>query len=297
MPSAEFKDFVATLRAAPQLKDPTIEAVRENWDRVTARFQPAPDVCFTPVLAGGVPAEWAEAPGIDRDRIVLFFHGGGYNIGSVATYRGFAARLSRATGARVLSLEYRLAPEHPFPAAVDDTLAAYAWLIAAEASPERVAIIGDSAGGGLTFATAVRARDAGLAGPAALVAISPSTDLAKTGVSIHERAHLDPLITLASTTAHAERYLGAQGDPTHPLASPLYADLHGLPPTLVMVGTAEMLFDDSSRIAAKAAAAGVEIELDVWEDMIHIWPFFADILPEGAAAIDKIGRFVRARIP
>lgn len=297
MPSAAFEEFVAALRAAPRLNDLSIEVIRANWSAFTARFQPAPDILFTPVLAAGVSAEWTEAPDIDQDRIVLFLHGGGYNIGSVETYRGFTGRLSRATGARVLSVDYRLAPEHPFPAATNDTLAAYAWLVAGEAEPARIAIIGDSAGGGLTFATAIGARDAGLAGPAALVAISPSTDLAKTGASIHERAHLDPLITLESTSAHATRYLGTQGDPKHPLVSPLYADLHGLPPTLIMVGTAEMLFDDATRIAAKAKAEGVEVELDIWDDMIHIWPYFADVFPEGEAAIEKIGRFVRGRIP
>jgi acetyl esterase/lipase len=196
-----------------------------------------------------------------------------------------------------LSVGYRLAPENPFPAAAEDAISSYRWLLDQGISPSRISVVGDSAGGGLALSMVIAIRDAGVPTPAAIVAIGPTTDLAKEGASMKERAHLDPIVTHESSLAHARRYVGPKGDLKHPLASPLYADLHGLPPLLILVGTHEALFDDSSRFAAKAKAAGVEVELDIWEEMIHVWPFFADILPEGRQAIDKIGEYIRARVP
>ncbi|WP_169833238.1 alpha/beta hydrolase [Sphingomonas panacis] len=295
MVSPEFENLVAAIRAAPRLDAPTVDDLRANWNAFTASFKPAADIVFSAEIADTVPVEWTDAPDVRHDRVILYFHGGGYSIGSVASYRSFVGRLSRAAGMRALSVEYRLAPEHPFPAAVEDCVAAYRWLIENYVAAEHVVLAGDSAGGGLAFATAALAREQGLPCAGAIVAISPSTDLAREGASVRERAHLDPIVNLEATTAHAARYLG-QTDPKTPLASPLYADLHGLPPTLVMVGTSEMLFDDAAGIADKAERAGVDVELDVWEDMIHIWPFFADVLPEGVEAIEKIGRFMQAKL-
>jgi epsilon-lactone hydrolase len=297
LPSDDFKRFLDKLSAVQRSENPTVAEMRAGWENFAAPFEPAPDITFEPVLDSAVRAEWGSAPGADGNRVMLFLHGGGYNIGSIQSYRGFVGKLSRAMQARVLSVDYRLAPEHPFPAAVDDCYAAYRWLLARDIAPNRIVVAGDSAGGGLAFSTLLAARDAGDPLPSAIVAISPSTDLAKEGESMRARAHLDPLVSYETSIAHALRYVGANGDLKHPLASPLYADLRDLPPTLIMVGTHETLFDDSTRIAAKARAAGVDVELDVWEGMIHIWPFFADVLPEGAQAIEKIGRFVKTQIP
>ena len=297
MASAELHKLVAMLRSSKIASDPTIEEIRAGWEKFTASFVPAADISFKPVVARGVTAEWVTTPDSDSSRVVLYFHGGGYTIGSIASYRSFTGRLARATRARLLSIGYRLAPEHPFPAALDDAVSSYRWLLDQGIPPGRIAVVGDSAGGGLALSLAIAIRDAGGPPAATIVAIGPSTDLAKEGASVKERAHLDPIVNLESSMAHALRYVGTQGNLKHPLASPLYSDLHGLPPLLIMVGTHEALFDDSTRFAAKAEAAGVEVQLDIWEEMIHVWPVFADILPEGRQAIDKIGDYIRARIP
>jgi epsilon-lactone hydrolase len=297
MASPELDKLVSMLRTAKISSDPTIEEIRAGWEKFAASFVPAADISFKPVIAHGVPAEWVTAPDSDSNRVVLYFHGGGYTIGSIASYRSYTGRLARATQSRLLSVGYRLAPEHPFPAALHDAVSSYHWLLDQGISPSRICVVGDSAGGGLALSMVIAVRDAGAPLPAAIVAIGPSTDLAKEGASMKERAHLDPIVTQESSMAHALRYVGAKGNLKDPLASPLYADLRGLPPLLIMVGTHEALFDDSTRFAAKAEAAGVEVQLDIWEEMIHVWPFFADILPEGRQAIDKIGDYIKARIP
>ena len=297
MASPELDRLVSALRAAKISSDPTIEEIRAGWEKFSASFVPAADISFKPAVARGVAAEWVTAPGSDPSRAVLYFHGGGYTIGSIASYRSYTGRLARATQSRLLSVGYRLAPEHPFPAALDDAVSSYHWLLDQGISPSRISVVGDSAGGGLALSMVIAIRDAGAPIPAAIVAIGPSTDLAKEGASMKERAHLDPIVTYESSMAHALRYVGPKGNLKHPLASPLYADLGGLPPLLIMVGTHEALFDDSTRFAAKAEAAGVEVQLDIWEEMIHVWPFFADILPEGRQAIDKIGDYIKARVP
>lgn len=297
MPSPEFNTFLQSLKENLRSSHDSVDAARGGWEATAARFLPAADLEFTPEDANGVPAEWVAAPGADPERVVLYFHGGGYVMGSIPSYRELAGRLSRASAARVLLVDYRLAPEHPFPAAVDDVVTVCRWLTSRMGSLRRVVFGGDSAGGGLTLAALVSLRDAGDQLPAAAFCISASTDLAKTGDSIRERAHLDPIIQLSSTVAHAKRYLGADGDATNPLASPLYAPMHGLPPLLFLVGTHEMLFDDSTRVAEKARLAGVDVTLDVAEEMVHIWPFFAAILPEGREAIERIGAFVGSHTP
>ena len=297
MASPELDKLVSMLRTAKISSDPTIEEIRAGWEKFAASFVPAADISFKPDVARGVPAEWVTAPDSDPSRVVLYLHGGGYTIGSIASYRSYTGRLARATQSRLLSVGYRLAPEHPFPAALDDAVSSYHWLLDQGISPSRISVVGDSAGGGLALSMVIAIRDAGAPTPAAIVAIGPSTDLAKEGASMKERAHLDPIVTYESSMAHALRYVGPNGNLKHPLASPLYADLRGLPPLLIMVGTHEALFDDSTRFAAKAEAAGVEVQLDIWEEMIHVWPFFADILPEGRQAIDKIGDYLKARVP
>lgn len=296
MPNPEFDNLLAVFRTSQLAGERSLDDARLGWEALAARFPPADDLKYTPGVADGVPIEWVEAPGADAGRVVLYLHGGGYVLGSVPSYRAFAGRVSRTAAARVLLVDYRLAPEHPFPAAVDDAVTVCRWLALQPGGLARVAVAGDSAGGGLSLAMMLSLRDAGHSLPVAAVCISPSTDLAKTGESIRARAHLDPLVSVPGTFAHARRYLGEGGDPTNPLASPLYAELHGLPPLLVMVGTHEILHDDSTRLADKARAAGVDVTFEIGQDMVHIWPFFAAILPEAQQAVERIGAFLRARV-
>ncbi len=255
----------------------------------------APDgVTCTPVDAGGVSAEWSVAAGVDEAKVVLYVHGGGYVMGSAGSHRDVTGRLSKAAGARVLSLNYRLAPEHPFPAPVDDAVAAYRWLLAQGISPGNIAVAGDSAGGGLAIATLLALRDAGEPLPAAGIGISPWVDMEGTGESMTTRAAVDPVVQKEGLLGMAKLYLG-DADPKNPLAAPLHADLAGLPPLLLQVGDAETLLDDSTRLAERARAAGVDVTLKVWDEMPHVWHLFAPILPEGRQAIDEIGSFFQAR--
>ena len=208
----------------------------------------APDARIEKVSADGVPAEWVAAPGADERRAVLYLHGGGYVIGSINTHRRLAYDISAASGAKVLLIDYRLAPEHPFPAAIDDAAKAWRWLLAQGFEPKRLAVAGDSAGGGLTIATLVNLRDLKLPLPACAVAISPWVDLEGLGGSIESRAEQDPMVQKPGLIWMAGLYLNG-ASPRTPLAAPLYADLKGLPPVLVQVGTAETLLDDATRIA------------------------------------------------
>jgi epsilon-lactone hydrolase len=236
------------------------------------RLHPLPDdVVVTDVTAGGVPAHWLTAPGADAGRVLLFLHGGGYELGSVRSDGELAARLGRAAGMRVLFPEYRLAPEHPFPAAIDDVLAAWRWLRTDQGLPAgSIAVSGASAGGGLGVALLVAVRDAGEPPPAAGVLMSPTVDLTSSGASMTERVDQDPISTPAMLRQFASAYL-AGADPQTPLASPLFASLSGLPPLLVQVGTADLLLSDSERLASAAAAAGVDVTLEVGEGLPHVY--------------------------
>jgi acetyl esterase/lipase len=242
-----------------------------------------------------VPAAWVVAPGAETGRVLLYLHGGGYVVGSINTHRDLAGRLSRAAAARVLLIDYRLAPEYPHPAAVEDATAAYRWLLRHGATPAHTVIAGDSAGGGLTVATLVALRDAGEALPAAGVCISPWVDLEGIGESMTTKASVDPIVQHQGLVWFADLYLGG-ANPRTPLAAPLYADLHGLPPLLIHVGAAETLLDDATRLAERAKTAGVDVTLEVWEEMIHVWHLFAAMLPEGQQAIERLGAYIRQRL-
>jgi acetyl esterase/lipase len=270
---------------------PTVEKMRAGMEKVAERV--ASDVNCQPVDAGGVKAEWIVPPNAAADRVILYLHGGGYVMGSINTHRAMVARVARASQARALALDYRLAPEHPFPAAVDDATAAYRWLLAQGYQPGKIAISGDSAGGGLVLATIVALRDAKVALPACAVPISPWTDMEGTGASMKTNASKDPMVSGSNGGLFnmAKAYVGS-ADPKNPLASPLHSDYRGLPPMLIQVGATETLLDDSTRVAEKAKAAGVPVDLEVWEDMIHVWHVFAKLLPEGQQAIDRIGQYV-----
>jgi acetyl esterase/lipase len=270
----------------------TIEGFRRSLERLTDNFSFEGAASFERVNAGGVPAEWVSAEGSAADRAVLYLHGGGYIIGSVRTHRVLMAGLSQASGARVLGLEYRLAPEHPFPAPVEDAVAAYRWLLAEGYDAANIAVAGDSAGGGLTVSVMVQLRYLGLPMPGAAVCFSPWVDLEGVGESMDTNAEIDPMVQREGLSFMAEVYLDGC-DPRAPLAAPLYADLRGLPPALIQVGSAETLLDDSTRLAENARAAGGDVELDVWEDMIHVWHLFAPMLPEGREALAQAGEFIQ----
>ncbi|HVN85689.1 MAG TPA: alpha/beta hydrolase [Candidatus Binatia bacterium] len=292
MASAELQTVIDMMRANPLDRDASIESMRAGMEAMAGAMPLAPDIAREDVSAGGVPAAWIAAPEARQDSVILYLHGGGYVIGSINTHKELASRLSRAARARVLLIDYRLAPEHPHPAAVDDAVAAYRWLLAGGANPKRVAVAGDSAGGGLTVAALVAIRDAGLPVPATGVCLSPWVDLEGLGDSMTSKAAADPMVQRDGLLKMAAAFLAGQ-NPRTPLAAPLYANLSGLPPLLIQVGTAETLLDDSTRLAERARKAGVTVTLEPWEDMIHVFQAFAPLLPEGQQAIDRIGEFMR----
>jgi len=295
MPSHQFKSLVAMARARPLNSDIGVAKHREGLERIVDLFPLPPDVTVDPVDAGGVPAEWIDALGVAEDRVLFFLHGGGYSLGSLRTHRRLASDLARAGGVRGFSVGYRLAPEHVFPAAVDDAVAAYHWLLHTGVAHGNIVVAGDSAGGGLSLALLLKLRDNGEPMPAAAVCMSPWTDLAATGASVMGKASQDPMLIPRDLHTFAQRYLG-ETDARTPLASPLYGDLRGLPPLLIHAGTAEILLDDSTRLAARAQDAGVDVTLKVAEDMIHAWHFFASLIPEGEEAVAEAGSFIRAHI-
>ena len=295
MTTTELDSLVALLTSRPKPPDPTPEMLRERFDKL-ADFLPGPDDLVNEAVdAGGVSGEFISAPGADATRCIYYLHGGGYVIGSVNTHRVLGYDLSKASGARVLSVDYRLAPEHPFPAGLEDAVAGYRWLLESGIKPEHVVIAGDSAGGGLALATLVALRDRNLPLPAAAVCFSPWVDLLGEGESMQTRAAIDPMVQKEALLWYTGLYM-AGDDPRDPLASPLYADLSGLPPMLIQVGDSETLLDDSTRLTDRLKAAGVSVELQVWDRMIHVWQLFAPVLSEGREAIDKAGAFIAAKL-
>jgi monoterpene epsilon-lactone hydrolase len=299
MPSQAMQDSIDVLRDRQRASAGQAPPPLDEWRAAFVpgdRLHPVPDdVLVTEVAAGGVPAHWLTAPGTSPSRVLIFLHGGGFELGSVRSDGELAARLGRAGGMRVLFPEYRLAPEHPFPAAIDDVLAVWRWLRTDQGlSADSIALAGDSAGGGLAVALLVATRDAGEALPAAAVLMSPTVDLTSSGASMTERAEQDPISTPAMLRQFASDYL-AGADPKTPLASPLFASLSGLPPLLVQVGTADVLLSDAERLAGAAAEAGVDVTLEIGEGLPHVYQLLLGT-PEAAEATDRIGQFLRARV-
>jgi monoterpene epsilon-lactone hydrolase len=290
MASKELQFIIDDFRSRPMLGEFSIEEQRTVLEAGFTQFPLAPDVKCETVDAGGVPAEFVVTPESDKERVVYYLHGGGYILGNINSHREMVSRLARAAKARVLLIDYRLAPEHPFPAAVEDSVAGYRWLLSQGVKPERVAIAGESAGGGLTVATLVALRDAGEQLPAAAIPISPWVDLEMLGESMVTKAERDPLLQRDHLRQMAKAYLG-DTNPRTPLAAPIYANLTGLPPLLIQVGTAEVLYDDAVRLTEKAKSDGVQVVQETWEDMIHMWHFFP-MLPEAQQALGKIGEFI-----
>jgi acetyl esterase/lipase len=258
-----------------------------------ARYLPMPphvDVKQTTV--GNIAAEWLRPVGTTDNRAVLYLHGGAYTMGSCTTHRALASRIAIASQTPALLPEFRLAPEYPFPAALEDGVAIYRWLIEQGISPQKMVVAGDSSGGGLAIALTVLLRDKDVPLPAAITCLSPWADLELTGESLTTRAQVDPMCSLEESQYHAVHYIGKH-DAQAPLVSPIYADLHGLPPILIQVGDREILLSDAIRLTERARKDGVDAELEVWDGMWHVWHLFARYVPEGQRAIDKIGAFIR----
>lgn len=253
------------------------------------------DVRTTLGSVGGVPVVHVELHGNRSDNVLLYLHGGAYALGSAAAAAGLAADLARRSGARAVSVDYRLAPEHPHPAAVDDAVTAYQTLLDSGVPAARLAVVGESAGAGLALATLLAARDAGLPQPSSAVLLSPWVDLTLSGASITGKATTDPALTADGLRRRAADYVAA-GDPSLPLISPLFADLTGLPPLLIQVGSHEILLDDATRLAARAAADNVSVTLQATSGVPHVFQGFAAVLDEGDAALTSAGAFLRAHL-
>jgi monoterpene epsilon-lactone hydrolase len=269
-----------------------VAKMRRRTDQV-ARLLPAHrQVNVSHIDVDGVPAEWLVPPGVPDDRALLYLHGGAWVLCSARLYRSFVSQLAFLSQTRALVIDYRLAPEHPFPAGLEDCLTAFKYLIDSGIPPAKIVVAGDSAGGNLTLALLVALRDRGSPLPGAAVGISAGTDLTGSGQSHQSRARLDPVLGSHRADTLVRWYAG-ENDLHHPLISPLFADLHGLPPMLLHVGDHEILLDDSTRLAEKARADGVEATLVVWPDMFHAFPIFSPILPEARQATRQIADFIR----
>jgi acetyl esterase/lipase len=275
--------------------DTPIEQQRQEWESSVEAANLRLPAVVTAVDLDGIYGEWVRVANSDEASVILFLHGGGFNAGSCKTHRALATHVAQAAGARALLVDYRLAPEHPCPAAIEDAVQAYRWLLQQGIMPGQIAVVGDSAGGGLALAVLIALRDRGVAGPSAATLLSPWLDLALRGESIHTRAQLDPLTSYDDLRRAALLYLGDL-EPDDPRASPLYADLHQLPPLLIHAGDHEVLRSDATRLAEKAAAAGVPVQIEIWDDMWHVWHAWADDLPEARAAIAQVGQFIRRHL-
>jgi epsilon-lactone hydrolase len=297
MVSDEFRAFQTQMAAAVTGAQPvSLVERRERMEMTMSRLPLAEGVTATPHYAGGVGLISCSRDDGPDDPALLYFHGGGYRLGSASSYRAYGSHLARACGARVVLVDYRLAPEHHFPAAADDALAAYRWLLgdarsSGRVAPDRVVVGGDSAGGGLAAALALRARDEGLALPAGVVCLSPWADLTNCAGSYTRCAGSDALFSKASADEAAGLYLDG-ADPRQPQASPLFGDWSGLPPLFIQASESEVLVDDATGLADNAGGAGVDVELHLYSDMPHVWQIHYPLFPEAVQAVEQVRDFV-----
>jgi acetyl esterase/lipase len=293
VPSESFNRLLSALQKVPLPDElPSVEHMRAGMERFA--LDAADDLVTTSAVVAGVEGEWVRAPGASEEHVLLYLHGGGYVMGSPNTHRKLCGDLSRATGMLVWLPDYPLAPEAPFPQAIEALAPTYEHLVGLVGASNLV-IAGDSAGGGLTVALLLAARDAGQEMPAAAVCISPWADLARADHGESPNAATDPIVRAEDTARMVSWYL-AGADPLDPLASPARADLQGLPPLLVHVGSTELLLDDAVTLAEQAEAAGVKVTLEVWPDMVHVWHLFAGRVPEATDAVARIGEFIHAEL-
>jgi acetyl esterase/lipase len=290
MADREIAELRALIASRPRASE--IAQMRRDADERAKAFRLPSDVTAQKVSANGVPAEWTSTPAADPSSAILYLHGGGYVICSLESHRHLVAEVGRAAGTRTLAIDYRLAPEHPFPAPVEDTVAAYRFLLDSGLKPNRISLAGDSAGGGLLVGALLAIREAGLPLPACGWCISPWVDMEALGLSFVDRAATDPTVQKETILMMAQWYLGG-ANPRHPHAAPIYGDLRGLPPLLIQVGAVETLLDDSIALARAAGIADVPVDLQIWPEMIHIWHIFFPMLSAGRRAIAAGGTFVR----
>jgi acetyl esterase/lipase len=291
MSAEQRQDLDAILRRSALPADAGVSEQRRLLRELTSA-QPLPaDVTVTSATLGGVPAAEVTVDGIEPRHVVLYFHSGVYVLGDAASTAGLAAQVARRAQAKVISVDYRLAPEHPYPAAVDDALAAYQALLQRGTAPSAIAFAGESAGGGLAVATMVNARDRGLPLPAAALTMSPYADLTLAGATMETKRKADPLLSRESLAARVPDYTAGQ-DPALGLISPVFADLSGLPPLIIQAGSHEVLLDDAVRLARQAAIADVEVTLDITPGVPHVFQAYYPILDEAAAALDRAGRLL-----
>jgi epsilon-lactone hydrolase len=285
------------LRSVQRRKDMTrsLELERTDFEAIASRIPKRRDMHYEHVEVEGMAAELIRPPKVAEQEIVLHLHGGAFILGSYNVDRVVAARLAYLTGKCVLTPNYRLAPEHPFPAAIEDALKVYRWVLKRGIEPSRVVVTGTSAGGALAIALLVSARAAGDPLPAAAVCLSPLLDLTASGTSVKTNIRSDVMLRPDMLEYVREVYLGTT-DPKTPLASPLFADVHGLPPMLIQAGGSELLLDDAVRFANRAREAGIDVELSIWEGMFHGWHALAFFLPEGRQAMEQVSEFIRARL-
>lgn len=282
-------------RALPAEGGGTLQERRDGYEAVLTQLPIAADVSVTSATYGGVDGYWVHVAGASTQRIGLMLHGGGYIIGSARGYRAYAAEVSRASSSRVFVPEYRLAPEHPFPAALNDACAVIAAAIG-EVGPRSCFVIGDSAGGGLVLSSLMELRAAAAPLPVCIVLVSPLVDLTVTNPSYEERAGVDPIVSRRGIERAAKLYLNGRGPDEAPTAFPMSSDLGWLPPCLLMVGGAEVLLDDSRNLADKLRRDGAYVDYREYDEMVHVWTLFSSFLPDGREAVGQIGAFVKAHV-
>jgi acetyl esterase/lipase len=290
--SEEYQSFYKELFQSPPKQAKSVQELRENIENFLAHFPPDPDLVIEPLMIEHIPAEWVLAPGATKEKVILFVHGGGFNAGSMKSHRDFVGRLSVATQKAVLSFDYRLAPEYPFPAALDDTTTVYSWLLKQRYSPSDIFALGVSCGGGLVVSLCLLLKEKNLPLPAALICLSPWVDLTLSGESIYKNAGKDT-VTRDRLEKAVDMYVD-EHSAKDPLISPIFGDLSNLPPIFVLVGSIETLLDDALKLAEKAREAGVETTLDIQENMIHSWPLYASKFPEGEETIALIASFLNS---
>jgi len=295
MSESELEKLIGFLSERERPEAPTVEEIRAGFEALAQSLDMPDDASIGRHNIDGLAAEMITAPGAGEYKTLLYLHGGGYVIGSINTHRNLAYDISAASGMRVLLIDYRLAPEAPFPAAVEDATKAYQWLLGRGVSNDDIAIGGDSAGGGLTIATMEALKNYHIALPACAVCLSPWVDLEMNSESIRSRADMDPIVDEDTLTNFAKLYLNG-ANPREALASPIYGNLSNFPEILIQVGTSEVLYDDALQLHGAIRSAGSHSRLEVWQDMIHVWQMFAPMLSEGRDAIQHVGNFLREKV-